>query len=90
MMQQNISKEPTIQVADTENLAGPVPALKDEDSTPPEVPDKVQVKDPIQLVIETTLVEVKPDNPEPDQAVKSHLGNSLDSDEKIQQPHCST
>ena len=53
MTEQNISEEPTIQVADTQNLAGPVPVLKDEDFTPPEAPDKVQVEDPIQSKFQT-------------------------------------
>ena len=88
--EQAISEEPTIQVDFMEHPKEPVPALKEEDFTPPAEPDDMQAEDSIQPNIKTTLTEAKPDDPEPELAAESHFSNDLESDEEILQLHCSS
>ena len=90
MMEQNTLEEPTIYMEDPKNLAAPAPSLKDEDSTPLAAPDEAQVEDSIQSEVDTTMADPKPEDPDPDLVIQSNPANDLNSDDKIQHPHCSS
>jgi len=89
VMEQNTFEEPTIDVQDPENLAEPVLALEDEDYTPPAAPDEIQVEDSIEPKIDTTTADPELEDPALDLVAQPDTANDLDSEEEIQQPHCS-